>query len=270
LMTIHPGGRRDSAVDFRDEAWLDFNMLQSGHFDDAAKWRTPESYTLIAKDYERRPTKPVFDGEPAYEDTIDGYYSGPKDGAGTRMGADVMRRKAYWAVFAGAFGHTYGHNDVQIFWSQGKPREAANRIHWRDALESPGAGQMRHLRSLIESRPWHTMEPDQAIIVAGQGAGKNHLQAARAADGKFLFVYVPCGSRLTVDMTKIRGAKAASYWFNPRSGQSSRIGEYPCSGVREFSPPSQGVDNDCVLVLDDEIAKFPSPGTVERRAAVQE
>lgn len=26
-MTIHPGGRRDSAVDFHDEAWLDFNMM---------------------------------------------------------------------------------------------------------------------------------------------------------------------------------------------------------------------------------------------------
>lgn len=264
LMTIHPGARRDSAVDFHDETWLDFNMLQSGHFDDAAKWRTPENYTLIAKDYDRRPTKPVFDGEPAYEDTIDGYWSGPKDGTGPRMGADVMRRKAYWAVLAGAFGHTYGHNDVQIFWSPGKPREAANRNHWRDALEAPGAAQMRHLRSLVESRPWHTMVPDQGIIVAGQGAGKGHLQAARAADGKFLFVYVPSGNKLTVDMTKIRGSTAVGYWFNPRSGQSSRIGQYPCSGAREFTPPSQRLDNDWVLVLDDASAGFLNAGTVER------
>jgi hypothetical protein len=270
LMTIHPGGRRDSAVDFHDQAWLDFNMLQSGHFDDATKWSTPENHTLIALDYERRPTKPVFDGEPAYEDMIDGYFKGPKDGTGSRMGSDVMRRKAYWAVFAGAFGHTYGHNDVQIFWSPGKPREAANRNHWRDALEAPGAGQMRYLRLLIESRPWHTMEPDQNIVVAGQGAGKNHLQAARAADGKFLFVYLPRGNKLTVDMAKIHGSRATSYWFNPRNGESTPIGEYSCSGTRQFSPPSQAADNDWVLVLDDVRCKFPIPGNVEGEMAGRE
>jgi Putative collagen-binding domain of a collagenase len=49
----------------------------------------------------------------------------------------------------------------------------------------------------------------------------------------------------------IHGSRAAGYWFNPRGGESTLIGEYPCSATREFSPHSQGVDNDWVLVLDD-------------------
>jgi len=108
------------------------------------------------------------------------------------------------------------------------------------------------------------LEPDQSIFVAGQGAGENHLQAARAADGKFLFVYVPSGNKLTVDMTKLRGSRAVGYWFNPRSGESSRIGEYPCAGTREFAPSTQGVANDWVLVLDDGSGEFPIPGSMER------
>jgi hypothetical protein len=30
-----------------------------------------------------------------------------------------MRRKAHWSVFAGAAGHTYGHNDIYRFWKPG-------------------------------------------------------------------------------------------------------------------------------------------------------
>ena len=257
LMTIHPGGRRTSSADFHDEAWLDFNMLQSGHFDDAAK-RGRETYTLITNDYNRTPTKPVFEGEPAYEDMVDGYFSGPRDGSGPRMGADVMRRKAYWSVFAGGFGHTYGHSDVQIFWSPGKPKETANRNHWRDALEASGAGQMRHLRSLIESRSFLNRVPDQSVIASAAGSGKDHVRATRASDGSYAMVYIPTGGEVTVEMSRISGPEVKASWFDPRTGEYTAIGDYSNSGTQVFDAPgATAVGNDWVLVLDAKAASEP-------------
>ncbi|MCA9182018.1 MAG: hypothetical protein KDA51_11215, partial [Planctomycetales bacterium] len=113
---------------------------------------------------------------------------------------------------------------------------------------------------LFESRPWQTLQPNPSIVVAGQGSGEDHIQAARASDGKFLVVYVPRGNNLTIDMTKIDASHATAYWFNPHDGKSNEIGKFLVSGTRDFSPPSRGVDNDWVLVLDDASQDFPPPG----------
>jgi hypothetical protein len=255
LMTIHPTGVRTSSTDFHNETWLDFNMLQSGHHDDCEAAGIPENHTLIAKDYDRTPIKPVFDGEPAYEDMIDGYFTGSREDTSPRMGADVMRRKAYWSVFAGGFGHTYGHSDVQIFWSPAKPKEEANRNHWRDALEAPGAWQMRHLRSLIESRPFLNRIPDQSVIVSAAGSGKNHVRATRASDWSYAMVYIPTGEMVTVKMSKISSAAVKASWFDPRTGAYIDIGDYPNSGTQVFDAPgATAIGNDWVLVLDAKVA----------------
>ena len=62
LMTFHPPGRHSSAEFVHDEPWLDMHMWQTGH-------SNPELDTssLIAKDRARTPVRPVFDGEPCYE-----------------------------------------------------------------------------------------------------------------------------------------------------------------------------------------------------------
>jgi len=62
LMTFHPSGGQSSSAWFQDDAWLDFNMHQTGHRDRGAGWERIEA------DYGRTPVKPVLDGEPLYED----------------------------------------------------------------------------------------------------------------------------------------------------------------------------------------------------------
>ena len=66
---------------------------------------------------------------------------------------------------AGAFGHTYGENNVMQMFVPGrdKPSFEADQS-WDKAIEAPGANQMRHLRSLIESRPMLERVPDQTLI----------------------------------------------------------------------------------------------------------
>ena len=124
---------------------------------------------------------------------------------------------------------------------------------------------MRHLRSLIESRPFLTRVPDQSIIVSDQGSGRGRVQATRSSDGSYAFVYAPLGGTVTVDMSKISGAEATAWWFDPRTGEATAIGHFPCSGAREFTAPSEGLGEDWVLVLDDASAGFPPPGQAPGR-----
>jgi hypothetical protein len=246
LMTVHPGAALTSSKDFHEETWLDFNMLQSGHLINSAAYKMPDTYELIARDYALAYTKPVLDGEPIYEDTPDGVWV-HRDTNRPRAGDNAVRRKAYWAVFAGAFGHTYGHNDVYGFFEpaypgqvQTLPKGPGQRSSWKTALDAPGAAQMKHLRRLMESRSHLDRIPDQSIIAAGQSGGLEHIQATRASDGAWALVYLPAGKTVEVVMNKLAGQKVNASWFDPRTGETKSIGTFPSSGNREFTPPSSG------------------------------
>jgi Protein of unknown function (DUF4038)/Putative collagen-binding domain of a collagenase len=256
LMTFHPQGGHSSAELFHADGWLAFNMLQSGH---GRKDR--ENYRMIQADYHRSPVKPCLDGEPCYEDHPVNW----KPELGWFDDYDV-RKAAYWALFAGAGGHTYGCHDVWQFLSDRHPPVSAGRTPWHEALNLPGAAQMRHARELIESRPFLVRLPDQALLASDPGEGTEHVQATRGADGSYAFVYTPAGKEVTVRMDCIAGETVAAWWYNPREGTSRALGEYPNRGLHEFAPPAEGPGNDWVLVLDDAARGFPPPGVGHRSA----
>ena len=58
----------------------------------------------MVNDYALKPTKPTLDGEPSYEHIPEGLH----DSLNRRWNAADIRRYAYWSVFAGAAGFTYG------------------------------------------------------------------------------------------------------------------------------------------------------------------
>jgi hypothetical protein len=62
-------------------------------------------------------------------------------------------------------------------------------------------------------------------------------------------------------MNVIKGAKVKAWWYNPRNGQATAIGEFANTGEREFLPPDKGEMIDWVLVLDNAAEGFPAPGT---------
>jgi hypothetical protein len=61
-------------------------------------------------------------------------------------------------------------------------------------------------------------------------------------------------------MTAIKGARVKAWWFNPRDGKATLIGEFANDGEREFTPPDPGEPLDWVLVLDDAAQGFAPPG----------
>ncbi|MCX5637207.1 MAG: glycoside hydrolase family 140 protein [Planctomycetota bacterium] len=253
LITYHPQGGRSSAEWFHNDLWLDFNMLQSGHsrFDE-------ENYKKISTDYNRSPTKPCFDGEPRYEDHPVNW----KPENGWFNDFDV-RQGAYWSLFAGAHGHTYGCHDIWQMYLPGRTPISSARNYWYDVLDLPGAWDMMHVRNLLESRPFLTRVPDQSLISGEAGNGGEHIQATRGDD--YAFIYLPFGQKVAVVLGKISGQKVKTWWFDPRTGEAKIIGTYPNSSTREFDPPGEPArGNDWVLVLDDADKRFPEPGTIRK------
>ena len=249
LMTYHPMGGKSSADYFHDDAWLAFNMLQSGHDYDRP------NYDRIAADYARSPVKPCLDGEPGYEDHPAGFKA-----ANGYLDDHQARKFAYWALFAGACGHTYGCHDIWQFLGPKRPAVTAARTPWREAIGLPGAGQMRHARALIESRPILGRVPDRSLLASDPGKGADHIEATRGGDRSYAFIYSATGRPFTVNLDKLSGDRLKFAWYDPRQGTSMPVPSPPRKGKHEFRCPSEGKGNDWVLVIDDEVKNYPVPG----------
>jgi hypothetical protein len=91
-------------------------------------------------------------------------------------------------------------------------------------------------------------------------ATTDRIQAARASDGSYAFIYTASGRPIEVRLDSMSGKTIRASWYDPRTGASKSLGEFPRTATREFKPPSSGENNDWVLVLDAAASKFPVPG----------
>jgi hypothetical protein len=248
LMSFHPYGGYSSSMWFHDAPWLDFNEWQTGHFIGNC------SEYAIGADYALTPPHPVVIGEANFENIASSF-----NPANPKLNAYEVRRAAYTALFAGAFGHTYGANEVYMFWDPGENDYGAQiwgaDTPWRQALDFPGAFQMQYLRALMESRKFGTHVPDQRLFVNGAWPCQ---VAARGNDDSYAFVYFADASTTQIDLAKVTGTVINAWWFNPRSGEATFIGQYAPT-TRSFTPPSA---EDWVLVLDDASHEYTPPGVV--------
>ncbi|MDZ7608602.1 MAG: glycoside hydrolase family 140 protein [Cyclobacteriaceae bacterium] len=250
LMTFHPqpnsvedGG---SSKWFHNDSWLDFNMFQTGHCRENNVWDRIEVV------YNRKPVKPVLDGETIYEDH-------PVCFNATDLGissAYDVRKHAWLAVFAGAFGHTYGCHDIWQMYAPNRTPVNGPHYPWYVAVDLPGAGQMKYLRYLIESRPMLDRVPDQSLITNGRNAN-DRIQATRGKD--YIFVYSAQGQKFTLNTSKISGKEINACWYNPRSGEIKVIGKSAKNAQQEFIPPTTGYGQDWVLVVDDASKAYQNP-----------
>jgi hypothetical protein len=251
LMTFHPqpteleeGG---SSNWFHNDEWLDFNMFQTGHCRENNVWER------IAFVYKKLPVKPVIDGETLYEDHPVCFNA---DDLGTSSAYDI-RKHAYFDVFAGAFGHTYGCHDIWQMYAPNRTPVNSPHFPWYVAMDLPGAGQMQYLRRLIESRPMFDRVPDQSLV-ADSGSAHDHIQATRGKD--YMFVYSAQGNKFSVKTESITGKELVASWYNPKNGEVTAAGKFPRKGQQEFEPPTSGYGQDWVLILDDASRNYKAPG----------
>lgn len=250
LITFHPFGRKASSIWFHNEKWLDFNMFQSGHRrydqDDSESAFGEDNWKYVENDYAKIPVKPTIDGEPSYE----GIPQGLHDTLQPFWKAEDVRRYAYWSVFAGGFGFTYGHSAVMQFYKPGDKNAAYGaKKYWNEAINDPGAGQMQFLKKLMLSRPFLERVPDQSLIAGENGLKYERLIATRGNDYAMIYTYT--GRNIPVQMGKIAGAKVKASWYKPADGTTIEIGEFENTGTHEFDPPGEPTNgNDWVLLLD--------------------
>lgn len=244
-MTYHPRGDQSSTEWFGGDDWIDFHMVQGGHC-----LRYDVRTRLLGQTYAAG--KPFLDGEPIYEDHP--YcWDNPPEGYSTDL--DV-RRDAWWAVLGGAAGHTYGHHAVWQFLADGRGASLGGRGSWTEALGFPAAGQMRHVRALIESRP--RLEPTNELL-ADEGSGAARIVAASDAAGTTLVAYTAAGRPVALDLSGMTGSQVQPSWYDPRTGESTELDPVGTNSGAEFAPPD---NEDWVLVVD--AADLPRPGGTTR------
>jgi hypothetical protein len=138
-------------------------------------------------------------------------------------------------------------------------REPVNGPHypWYVAIDLPGAGQLKYLRQLIESRPMFDRVPDQSVITDALNAN-DRIQATRGKD--YILVYSAQGKKFTVNTGKISGKELVAHWYNPRNGEVKEAGRSAKKSQIEYTPPGSGYGHDWVLILDDASKNYPVPG----------
>jgi len=170
-----------------------------------------------------------------------------------------VRRRAYWSVFAGAFGHTYGDIAVAVSFRGGGDDGEGSTELWYEALGNAGANDMRHLRHLMESRPMLKRIPADSMILTPAGNVPDRMIATRDRFGRYAMIYVPKKNKtLTVNTNPITGPQTRAWWFDCRTGHATVAGTFQHGGFRTFTSPNSG--QDWVLVLDDKSQAFPKPG----------
>jgi hypothetical protein len=268
LITYHPRGASSSSAQLQNEDWIDFNMYQSGH-----DKRFNQVYRYARKDRSLSPTKPTIDGEPGYEDIAIRFwdYMDFSKPSMQRVSEGVLDEKGlikkpehfdlgfyddydvrvhgYWNFLAGASGYTYGNNAIWQMFKADRNLAIPCLYDWRASMDRPGAEDMKHVNKFFTNYPFEKLKPAQEIVLGNNPENEDHIQAAVADDISFALVYLAKGQDVKLDLSQFQNLKKVN-WFNPRDGKTQKSGKLDHLGIMEFTPPSSGIGNDWMLVLE--------------------
>jgi hypothetical protein len=237
LMTYHP--RRvdhpGSSIWFHDDAWLDFNGIETEHYDVSAK---------VQRDWSMSPEKPTA--------VLEGRYEREPD-VQRDTSADTFRQRyqLYHAMLSGSLGYAYGHRDIWRF-------STAADESWRAALDDPGRRSMNIMRVLLEGIPNDQLlnrVPDNGLLDGDIGTARERdlLTAMRGGDGEFAVVYSTNGRDIRLNLAKLDTGVADVFWLSPRTGDLRAAGQVSTgvgAAIEEFDPPgTPAAGNDWVLKL---------------------
>jgi hypothetical protein len=229
LMTAH-SGRQHSALDDYARPWLNVNTTYSECTSFATRLRT---------DYQRANALPFVYIEGRYE------FYGTEPASLTCLEGQMLS-----AFFGGALlGHVYGNNNV-----------FDKKSTWQTnvGMNSPGAWATGNISRLVRSRKWYDLVPDygNTVVTSSKSSGENYQATARTRDGETVMVWFPQLSTATVNMTRVAGAQARAWWWDPESNAATAAGTFDTTGSRNFRPSRARM----VLVLDNAAANLPVPG----------
>ena len=189
---------------------------------DTAYGDITNSSTHIKAAYDDTPTMPFVYFEGRYEDAL----------TATAIG---IRSQMYWALFGGAVGQFYGHEEVWNFQAWGSYSGP-----WTSYYQDTGAGDLQRFAGY--DRADFNADWSNAILTAGYGTlgTSDYAIAAITDDNSLVMAYTPDNGQLTFTLTSMSEDWAIIDWINPSTGAVTNEGVYECTTGMNFTPPSAG------------------------------
>ncbi len=227
LITAHYNTARPFEDYYFDEDWYDFTLNQAGHGDYPL---TPGDFSDYRKTHVG---KPFVEGESMYEGCS------TLEPIGSRYCTDdMMRRIAYISMQVGASGYTYG---AQGIWDtlyekpegpeQENPMNIFNRynVTWYEAIDLPGADQLTLMREFYEASDFHSLRPEEDLLVPEGTFGNPLLAGLRTPmamadpEKKTVVLYYGAAVRGAALLQGLKD-RYEMEWFNPRNGEYTALG----------------------------------------------
>jgi len=229
FFTAHCHPTFSSRDKWEGEPWLSINAVYTYN-------RDAYVHEKCLDNYKRTPVMPAFLFETAYE----GEHN---------YNPFQIRAEMYWGWLCTIAGQQMGCNPL---WKFGKG--------WQAAMDGQASKDEERLKKLVDSREWHKLIPDidHDIVISGTGSGETYVAAALTSDANTLIAYIPKDAEpVSIAMNKITGRQTRAWWFDPRTGETAHIGDFPAKGSRIFQKPDS---LDWVLVIDSASTGFKAPG----------
>lgn len=239
LMSYHPNGGKIASDWWGNETWLDLDMFQTRH------QLNFKEYKFTRRAMKALPIRPVVDGEAGYENIPNLLNKFNFQ----RLTAVDCRKSAYWNMFSGAAGHTYGCNEVWQMYDLGKDPLFGAHLPWDQAIKLPGSFQMGILKKLFESLPWQTLSNDQRLLSPTFISKSSPTLALSTSCKNTILVYSPYGKSFRLKLTILQEEKMVAFWFDPSDGKVSPVGEFTESKSIRFKPLASRTAKDTVLVV---------------------
>ena len=244
----------------RQDAVLDFDMLQCGHFGFQLLEPTVD---LVQAAIAQDPPMPMVNGEVNYEGIAGSCWQ-------------EIQRFHFWTCMAdGGAGFSYGAAGLWVFWSRStfskggdsEYMEDAGGGPWEDVMHLPGSGQVGLGRRFLERFPWTAMERihEPRAVALGRKSSFGF-----GIPGVVSIYYVPTGLEPEPLHGILEGGERKffwwrtllpiqvgpdthfeAHWFDPRSGDETRIGPVQPDAEGFWTPPAKPSLLDWVLVLID-------------------
>ena len=220
LLTQHTGTSARHPLKYYDRAYLDYSMSQSGHHGNNDEKASEAAIAWHVALYERRPHKPVVNGEAWYE------------GMATAEQAAAM---GYLSMLSGCCGYSYGAV------GQDGDDELA------DLLNRPGSVYMKHLHDFFAGIDGgRCLVPRHDLIENRRHAWRDRSVLAVTEDGGKYVAFLRHGGEIRIHLGGVAGPLSGR-WFDPLSGKYSDAFATSGGAVRSFTSPAGAAP--CLLVL---------------------
>ncbi len=213
LVTNHWGGSTPSAdmSPFQSQAWLDFQMFQSGQAGSSANTSiqlqtiTQRARELPGDLWGFSPVKPNMNGESIYDGVND------PDLGTTNYNPYRVRQTAYLSLLSGAFGYSYGSFGVYDWGLSG-------------ATYTVGMGrrsnqEMQYLGTFLKGHAWQNLVSQSGRIKNQAPDTQQEKKMVVASDAStFLLAYLPDNTQILIRFASLPNVPRNGRWYDPRTG----------------------------------------------------